>query len=475
MKFTVKKMCQSFLFCGVIGSSLTVWAGDFAGSCSDFFLSNSWLGAHCKNGSGGENWTGVDLDESLVNGLGKFYWQPNGGYFGSARNCSVDSSGRLSCQLGDGSGGWPSALINLNENIGNYFGNMASDLSSVFPTNQVGISDSAISPDKLSNPLVYQDHGGDQQQALQAAIDEAAASKRPLFIPAGTYNHSGILTLNGAQVFGSGRGTVLVATNSAASAMRLTGNSPRLSTLTTQASASERSNQPEAANVLIQQANGAIVSNLVIKGAGSNGVRADGSYRGKISRNVVIGTNADGIALMNGSIQNVVLANEVYEAGDDSFSDDSYQWESVQDRDNTFVRNYAHANAYGRGIVLMGPLNDVVQDNVIVCEPWVAIGAGQDSGSRTDQGANLHINHNTFYQINNAEPILSNAPNSQISDNTSVGGPPDVAGLLGWQPYNQLVSRWTISPNYIPGSGPGSCNGSSGCTFNPPSCFPDKR
>ena len=475
MKFTVKKLCQSFLICGAIGSSFTAWAGNFSASCSAFFLSNSWLGANCKNGSGGENWTGVDLDESLVNGFGKFYWQLNGNSFASARDCNVDSNGILSCQLSDGSGGWPRIPINLNENIGNYFGHMTSDLSSVFPTNQVGTADNAISANNLANPLVYQGHGGDQQQTLQAAIDEAAATRRPLFIPAGTYNHSGILTLNSVQVIGSGRGTVLIATNSAASALRLTGNAPRLSTLTTQASASERSNQPEAANVLIQQANGALVSNLVIKGAGSNGVRADGSYRGKISRNVVIGTNADGIALMNGSAQNVVLGNEVYEAGDDSFSDDSYQWEPVQDHDNTFVRNYAHSNAYGRGIVLMGPLNDVVQDNIVVCEPWVAIGAGQDGGSRTDQGANLHINHNTFYQISNAEPILSNAANSQISDNTSVGSPPDIAGLLGWQPYNQLVSRWTISPDYIPGSGPGSCNGSSGCTFNPPACFPDKR
>lgn len=379
----------------------------------------------------------------------------------------------MSCELGDGQGGWPRRSINLNERLTNIFGNMTSDVVS---TNQVGTQDNVVLANNLNNPLIYQGSGGDQQQSLQAAINQAAASHRTLFIPVGTYNHSGILTLNGAQVIGSGRTTVLIATNPIASAIRLTGNGARLSTLTTQTSASERSNQPEAANVLIQQANGAVVSNLVIKGAGSNGVRADSSLRGKIWRNVVIGTNADGIALMNGSRQNVVLGNEVYEAGDDAFSDDSYQWEASQDRDNTFVRNYAHANAYGRGIVLMGPTHDIAQDNIIVCQPWVAIGAGQDGGSRTTQGSALQINHNTFYQISNAEPVLANtAINSQVSDNVTLTSPPNVQAIIGWQPYNQLVSRWEISPNYIPGSGPGSCNGSSGCTFNPPLCFPDKR
>ena len=342
---------------------------------------------------------------------------------------------------------------------------------------RIGTYDQAFSAANLNNPIIFKSsRSGDQQQALQNAINQAAGSNRPLFIPSGTYNHSGVLTLAGAQVWGSGASTVLTATNENNSAILLTGERPSIAMMTTKAAGTSRSNEPNAANILIQHASRALVSHLIIKGAASNGVRGDDSYQGQISKNVVIGTNADGIALMNGSRRNVVIANEVYEAGDDSFSDDSYNWEKTQDSDNAFTLNYAHANAYGRGIVAMGAQNDIIERNVIVCEPWVAIGVGTDSNSNTSQGSGFQIDRNVFYQINNSVPILTNgAANTNANDNSSLNNPPDVPALLGWKPFENLVSRWTISPNYIPGTGPGSCNGSSGCQFNPPPCFPDKR
>ncbi len=41
-----------------------------------------------------------------------------------------------------------------------------------------------------------------------------------------------------------------------------------------------------------------------------------------------------GIALMNGSLNNTVDSNEVYQAGDDSYSDDSYTFDRRQDSGN---------------------------------------------------------------------------------------------------------------------------------------------
>lgn len=341
----------------------------------------------------------------------------------------------------------------------------------------VGTHDQAFSAASLNNPIIFQSSGGnDQQHALQDAINQAAGSNRPLFIPSGTYYHSSVLTLSGAQVWGSGASTVLIATNENNSAIRLTGERPSIAMMTSQASGNVRSNEPIAANILIQHASRALVSHMVIKGAASNGVRGDDSYRGQIDHNVVMGTNADGVALMNGSRGNVVMANEVYEAGDDSFSDDSYTWEQTQDADNAFTQNYAHANAYGRGVVAMGAKNDIIEKNVITCQPWVAIGVGTDNNSQTSQGAGFQIDHNMFYQISNPDPILTNnAANTSVTNNTTLNTSPDVPALLGWKPFEHLVSRWSISPNYIPGTGPGACNGSSDCKFTPPPCFPDKR
>ncbi len=173
---------------------------------------------------------------------------------------------------------------------------------------------------------------------------------------------------------------------------QLTG-SATLSNLVTSTRAPNRSSQPLAAAIDVTGANNR-VEHVTTLGAASNGIRLDGASGAQIVRNLVEGSNADGIALMNGSLNNTVDSNEVYQAGDDSYSDDSYTFDSRQDSGNLFTHDYALANAYGRGFALMGATGDTIRNSVTDGSQWMGIVAGTDSNSRTMNGSNDTIADN---------------------------------------------------------------------------------
>ncbi|WP_176044726.1 glycosyl hydrolase family 28-related protein, partial [Paraburkholderia phenoliruptrix] len=173
-----------------------------------------------------------------------------------------------------------------------------------------------------ANSLNVADYGAigdgrsDCTQAMQNAFNTAASQHRTAYIPAGTYLHSAVLTLGGVTVTGAGAQTILVASNPDQEALQLTG-SATLSNLVTSTRAPNRSSQPLAAAIDVTGANNR-VEHVTTLGAASNGIRLDGASGAQIVRNLVEGSNADGIALMNGSLNDTVDSNEVYQAGDDS-------------------------------------------------------------------------------------------------------------------------------------------------------------
>lgn len=114
--------CLTVLGCFSVTSQAI--AGGFSSTCSNLYLDGSWLGAYCGDGHGSGKWTGLDLNRFIINNHGNLYWQSNGGYSHSARNCHINSSGLLFCQLNDGHGHWPEQAINLNDHLTNAWGNL---------------------------------------------------------------------------------------------------------------------------------------------------------------------------------------------------------------------------------------------------------------------------------------------------------------------------------------------------------------
>jgi parallel beta-helix repeat protein len=290
----------------------------------------------------------------------------------------------------------------------------------------------------------------DNTAALQKAFDAAKASGQTVYISAGTFNHRGPLTADGVKVTGAGDKAVLNATDPNHSAVRLTGDGASLSNVKVQTlQASERSSQPDAAGVLVQNATNASVTNVTVNGAGSNGIRLDNADRATIDSNLVQSTNADGIALMNGSSNNRVTNNCVHQAGDDAFSDNSYVGDAEQDSNNTFDHNTVLDSQYGRGFALMGSRNDTVTNNTIAGVPGAGIMAGTDANSATLQGSGAQISGN---QIIN-EFDASAGRNTQLHTPEAVKK--SIAGSYG---LHALVDRSEINTLNAPGTGNGANN-----------------
>jgi hypothetical protein len=295
----------------------------------------------------------------------------------------------------------------------------------------------------------------DNQGALQNAFNAAQSMGRPVWIPPGTYDHSGVLTADGIRIQGAGFNAILYATNYNESTIQMTGAGGSIANLMTQVVAPERSNQPQTTAIWVDSATGASVSTVILQGAGSNGVRFDGAQHCTVSHIFVLGTNADGIAATNGASYNTIQNNFVYQAADDSYSDDSYIGEP-QDTGNQFTGNVALDNAYGRGFAAAGSINGVFNGNTIDGTPWVGIYAETDPSSNTQVTSGWTIENDVL--INTVDAPIINGADMTVSNIQMTGSLPNLASVLGWDPTSYEISRYTFNPTYVPGTGPGANN-----------------
>jgi parallel beta-helix repeat protein len=302
----------------------------------------------------------------------------------------------------------------------------------------------------------------DNTEALNKAFAAAKQSGQAVYIPEGTYQHSGVLKADGINITGAGPGTVLKATNPDQAALELSGDGGSISNLKTEVTAPNRSSQPEAAAILLRNASNATVSNVTTQGAASNGIRLDNSHDCTIENNLVQGSDADGITALNGSSGTKIKNNVVFQAGDDGISGTSYPGDAGgQVSDTTVEGNMVVGSRYGRGIAFMGTANSTIQDNTINGVPGqgVAVGSDPNSGTMANGGGNSVSGNNVVNEYDETDHPHHSTPQVPQSVYNAAAQLKSISSILGRDvQLSELADANQYNPDYAPGTGNGSNN-----------------
>jgi len=307
----------------------------------------------------------------------------------------------------------------------------------------------------------------DNTTAINNALSAAASSspKKDVYIPAGTFAHSGQIYVNGVKLWGAGRTTaILKATNPDQSAVNLQGSGAQLLTLeiccpsaTTRLSTGWQTGvQILGSNFLVQNIN---IGAPNVVGSPSAGILSYGGSQGVIEANNIYNTLADGIHLTNGSNNIGVNANTITNAGDDMIAVVSYLGDATVCQYNTITNNNCVSQTWGRGISVVGGNQIGIYGNTIQSSfcAGMYICSEENSSYHTKAATNIDIynnqilNANVGWQTVNQGAILVYGNSGYVTSNVNIHDNPaihDVPGH-GIQVYQPYVSNITQSNNNV--------------------------
>ncbi len=173
-------------------------------------------------------------------------------------------------------------------------------------------------------------------------------------------------------------------------------------------------------------------------------------------KNVIgVGSNADGIAVLNGSQHNTIANSVVRQAGDDSFSDDSYTSDATPDLDNKFLNDMSVDNRYGDNFKLAGASGDLVDHSVSIGGPKGGVVVIQDDASGTKASTNNVVQNSVAIGL--TAPTVSAFMNPGGSNNRYFSKS-DSAAQQYLAEAAKTANQGTFNLEYKPGTGPGANN-----------------
>ncbi len=227
----------------------------------------------------------------------------------------------------------------------------------------------------------------DRTSDIETALATAKNTNDYVMLNAGTYYHSGVLTINGAELRGAGDSTILHATDPENAAVKLTGSGPKLKNIKVRtnysgsivADSDDRLQADVSCLVYVKDATNFRVENVTAqtgRGAGimvNNSGGTSSSSKAYIQNCRVRDTLADGIHMTNGSKYIVVQSNNVTNTADDLIAIVSYKFQTdgstpknpVACRDIGINNNTLSANVWGRGITVNGGHHVSVTNNTV--------------------------------------------------------------------------------------------------------------
>lgn len=239
--------------------------------------------------------------------------------------------------------------------------------------------------------------GGDQQANIQNAINNAAAGSILLF-PSGTYNHSGVITINKSITLYSTAGAILSGSDPLNMAIKITANNVRIEGLTVRGTGSTRqSNDDIRACISSIGVTGTVIKNCIVRQSSAAGIFLEGSSGYYVVGNTVENTLSDAIHQTGSANNGYVLNNTVTSPADDCIAIVSY---AGQDCNNITVKGNTVTGGGARGLSVVGGRDCVLQDNTISGSVAAGIYIASESSYNTEGVNRITVTNNTLNGCN---------------------------------------------------------------------------
>jgi hypothetical protein len=242
------------------------------------------------------------------------------------------------------------------------------------PTATANIADSNSSaPDSSFAHINVTDYGAvgndatDNQTALQNAFNAGKAQGKPVYVPPGTFRHSGRLSVDSVVVFGaSAQQSHLKGMTVIKHAIDMTGAAPGLYNLMISGPGkSPRTSNRGGNGVYVSHADGYVIRNSHILNVSGAGIMVEAGKHGGVFGNFIELTGADGIYHTEGSAYGEVAYNRTQATGDDAISVTSYGSALGDIHDFDIHHNAVLGNFESRAITVNGGYNVNIHDNHI--------------------------------------------------------------------------------------------------------------
>jgi hypothetical protein len=315
----------------------------------------------------------------------------------------------------------------------------------------------------------------DSLTAIRNAISAAQlTAHKTVFVPAGDYAYSNILTVSAVAIVGQGPTSILRATDWTNRGIWLKGSSAgakNLKLLTN--GVVDRQGGAWYAGIEALGAVNFICENIYIKPTGATGFGiVDSSGPGTITRCTISGTLADSIHMTNEAHHITVTLNKIRNSGDDGIACVSYRSDGGNVKNIEAAYNWIADNAnWGRGMSVIGG-NDINYHNNLIenVQPYAGILIAQEASFASFGCTSISLTYNTV--INCGSLATGHSGIMLICDNERTNSSVDVVrnriaqggsqtGLIcyGLEQYDYFLdSNQITSAGTSVALGPGSAN-----------------
>ncbi|MEK0312384.1 right-handed parallel beta-helix repeat-containing protein [Cohnella sp. 56] len=264
--------------------------------------------------------------------------------------------------------------------------------------------------------------GKDDYAAFVACLDKAKTQGKYVYVPAGEYQLSKILTIDGVKLIGAGKtATTLISTDPENGSIDLKGNSPKLSNLkhVYKTTVARGNGANEKNSVTVRGATNFVIDNIYVYKSSTAGILVQGASKGgTITNNTVDSTGADGIHITDSSSDIVIQGNTVKATGDDTIAVVSYAADGPAVHDIKILGNDVGYLSQARGIAVVGGADVLIEGNSIKDTQMAGIYIACEGNYNTVNVDRITVNKNTVDHTGIHEP--ENHPNVLVYASSGV-------------------------------------------------------